>query len=99
MVLTNCTFLLNRREDVFERADQFLPGRFLEKTCPRTTTFGGGNRMCAGRNLALMATTIVLATIVDRLDLQTVAPGQTPLAKGIHLIPRDGLKVLVKDIA
>jgi len=61
-------------------ADQFIPERFAperEKLIPRYAylPFGAGARICIGNMFAMMEAQLILATIVQRVDL-ALHPGQ-----------------------
>jgi cytochrome P450 len=71
-------YLLHRRPDLYPDPLAFRPERFLEKP-PGTyewIPFGGGIRRCLGASFALMEMKVVLATILETVQLK---PG--PVAK------------------
>lgn len=66
---------LNRHPDLFPRPDEFDPARWLdEKQLPNlreyVQPFSIGSRACIGRNLAMIELTKVVATIVNRYDVE-----------------------------
>ena len=66
---------INRHKDLFVRPDDFDPERwFDEKQLPNLKTyvqpFSIGNRVCIGRNLAMIELTKVVATVVNRYDIE-----------------------------
>lgn len=93
MIATNCSYLLHRRHDLFPDPHTFKPERFLNGFAPMTTTFGGGGRSCAGRTLALAEIKAVVAAALTRIDLRLCRSPLPAVARGIHLVPRHGLRV------
>ncbi|MCU0497209.1 MAG: cytochrome P450 [Anaerolineae bacterium] len=70
-------FLNQHRPDFFPDPESFRPERFAdeaEKKWPkyRYFPFGGGPRICAGQALAMLQATLILAMIVQQLDLTRV---------------------------
>jgi cytochrome P450 len=66
---------LNRHPDLFPRPDEFDPSRWLdEKQLPNlkeyVQPFSIGGRACIGRNLAMIELTKVVATMVNRYDVE-----------------------------
>jgi cytochrome P450 len=97
VILTNCSYLLHRRSDVYPDADAFRPERFLEgrPAAHEMTTFGGGDRQCIGNPLALLEVKVVLATVIENVELRLASPPVKAVARGVHLVPEDGLKVVI----
>ncbi|MET4613326.1 cytochrome P450 [Rhodococcus sp. PvR044] len=64
--------LLHTHPDVWERPDQFDPGRFMERRYSpfEFAPFGGAHRRCIGSALAEYEMPIVLATILSRVRLE-----------------------------
>jgi cytochrome P450 len=93
-------YVTHRHPGAWENPEAFDPGRF-ESECVATRPpyayfpFGGGPRRCLGESFALMAATIVLATVSRQYSLALV-PGHTVVPEpGVALAPRDGLPMTV----
>lgn len=86
---------LHRRSEVFERADEFWPDRFLQaKYSPyEWVPFGGGTRRCLGMPFALFETKVVLAQLLRRYRLEVVQHDVRPAWRGMFLTPSEGLRV------
>ena len=85
------------RSDFFPNPEEFDPENFLgRKVKPRDwVPFGGGSRMCTGMGLAQLELAVVLATIVQRVDLE-LGPGSTePRRDGLTFQPANGLQARV----
>lgn len=67
---------IHRNPEVYDRPNDFIPERFLEK--PKHThgflPFGGGPRVCIGEPLAIMEATVVLKKLCERYLLEPVNP-------------------------
>jgi cytochrome P450 len=80
---------------------EFNPERWLEPeiaALPRFAyfPFGGGPRVCIGNHFAMLEATLVLATLLQSVELQTV-PGFTfGLEPSVTLRPKNGLRMLVR---
>jgi cytochrome P450 len=90
--------LVQMREDLYPRATEFRPERFLEEGTESYSwiPFGGGIRRCLGAALAQMEMAEVLRAVVPAVDLRPVRPRADPVVlRGITLAPRHGVKVQV----
>jgi len=76
--VTVCPYLLHRRPGSFPGPDAFAPSRWATSAEPQTyIPFGAGERICLGRQYALLETQLLLALIVSRFRLtfpQAVRP-------------------------
>jgi cytochrome P450 len=93
-------YVLHRHRRLWERPDDFDPGRFLPGARDRIgryayLPFGAGPRICIGAAFALQEATLVLATILRNFRI-ALAPGATvwPLQR-LTLRPRGGLPMLL----
>jgi cytochrome P450 len=94
-------FLTHRHPDFYENPEGFDPDRFApEKTSDwhrfQYFPFGGGPRKCIGNNFAITEMQLVVATVLQRFELE-LAPGH-PIAidAGLSLRPRHGILMTLK---
>lgn len=78
----------------------FRPERF-GADAPKPTPgsyqpFGGGQRTCIGKHFALMEATLILATVLHKVDLEAIEPERVRTRQAITLSPRDGLPFVVR---
>ena len=91
--------LVHRREDLYPRAGEFRPERFLDAGTASYSwlPFGGGIRRCIGAALAQAEMAEVIRGVVQEVDLQTVRDEPDPVVlKGITLAPKYGTRVRVR---
>jgi cytochrome P450 len=93
-------WVTHRRPDLWERADEFVPERFVGAG-PGTFApfayypFGGGARQCIGSQFALMEAQIVLATLAQRFELELV-PGQQIVPDATFTLrPKHGVRMRI----
>jgi cytochrome P450 len=92
--------LVHFREDLYERALEFRPERFLEDGVESYSwlPFGGGIRRCIGASLAQAEMAEVLRAIVPRVELSPVHERPDPVVlRGVTLAPKYGVPVQVLD--
>lgn len=94
-----CVRNIHRHPDFWEQPDRFDPDRF-EASRSKThrlafMPFGAGARMCIGNNLAMMEAVLILASVVQRFDLQMLTQGTMDHAFAITLRPRHGIQAKV----
>ena len=92
--------VIHRREDLYPRAGEFRPERFLVEDAPDTYTwipFGGGTRRCLGASFALTEMRIVLARVLQRAPgLRAADPKPARVQfRAITLTPRGGTRVIL----
>jgi len=92
-------WLLHRARDLWERADDFLPERFLGGKKPEPYTylpFSAGPRICPGASFGLTEAILCLATLAQRFKVR-IAPGfrVEPYCR-LTLRPKEGLKVVLE---
>jgi len=76
-------YVVHRHPDVWERPERFDPERFAggkDESRPRFAymPFGGGKRICTGREFAKMELRLVLSEVVRRYRLELVDPDTPP---------------------
>jgi cytochrome P450 len=91
------------REDVYPRAREFWPERFLQRAGAPPYSwlpFGGGIRRCVGASLAQTQMAEVLRTAIPAVSLRPVREKPDPvLMRGITLAPKHGVQVEVTQAA
>ncbi len=88
--------LTHLREDLYPRALEFRPERWLDGTVESYAwlPFGGGIRRCLGAALAQAEIAEVLRVAVPAVDLRPVRDRPDPVVlRGITLAPRFGVRV------
>jgi cytochrome P450 len=84
-------YLTHRRPDVYPDPEAFRPERFLERPAGTYTwiPFGGGVRRCLGASFALFEMKVVLATVLERVQLRTLDARDEPITRrAITFAPR-----------
>ncbi|HEY7960940.1 MAG TPA: cytochrome P450 [Solirubrobacteraceae bacterium] len=90
--------LVHHREDLYPRAREFRPERFVEDGAESYTwlPFGGGIRRCIGAALAQAEMAEVLRIVVTRTELEPERPEPDPVVlRGVTLAPKHGVPVRV----
>ena len=90
--------LVHLREDLYERAHEFRPARFLEDGAESYSwlPFGGGIRRCIGAALAHAEMAEVLRIVLPRVELRPLSDRPDPVVlRGITLAPKHGVRVSV----
>jgi cytochrome P450 len=89
--LSPSIYLTHRRPDIYPEPEAFRPERFLERPAGTYTwiPFGGGVRRCLGASFALFEMKVVLATVLERVRLQTLSGHDERVARrAITFAPR-----------
>jgi cytochrome P450 len=97
-------FGVHRNPALYQDPEQFRPERWLSnetRDLPRFAylPFGGGHRICIGNHFAQLEAGLLLATMVQRLELSVVPGFKLELAPVLTLRSRHGLPVLVSKRA
>jgi cytochrome P450 len=94
--LVQCLSETNRG-DAFPHPHRFDPDNFLSRKVRNNDwmPFGGGSRICTGMGLAQLEIAVVVATIVQRVDLELGSGSTAPRLSGIDYEPANGLRVRV----
>jgi cytochrome P450 len=90
--------LVHLREDLYPRAREFRPERFVEERAESYTwlPFGGGTRRCIGAALAHAEMAEVLRVMVPAVELRPLRERPDPVVlRGITLAPKHGVQVAV----
>ena len=70
---------IHRHPDFWEKADEFVPERFLDDTIKFSKNyypFGAGQRMCIGNNFAMYEMILAIISTVERYE---IAENKTPI--------------------
>jgi cytochrome P450 len=88
--------LVQRREDVFEAADDFRPERFLGKNPPPATwiPFGGGLRRCLGAALAMVEAVAVLKAVLQNVEICPGGSAEASKTRNITTVPARGARIV-----
>jgi len=93
--------LVHLREDLYPRAHEFRPERFLEDRAESYAwlPFGGGIRRCIGAALAHAEMAEVLRVAVAAVELRALRERPDPIVlRGITLAPKHGVEVIVERV-
>lgn len=101
MVMTS-PWITHRHRDVWEDPEAFVPERFsAERSRDRHRyahfPFGGGPRLCIGRDFALVEAVLVLATVAQRFRLDLVPGFPVQPAASVTLRPAKGVRVTLRS--
>jgi len=93
-------YVLHRHRRLWDRPDVFDPSRFLEPakaSIPRFAylPFGAGPRTCIGSSFALQEATIVLATLIQRFDMELLPSANVWPSQNVTLRPAFGLPMRI----
>ncbi len=83
----------------WKEPDQFVPERWLESAArPRFAhfPFGGGARTCIGNHFALQSITLVLATLLQRVELELQSARELRFAPSVTLRPSAEIRLAVR---
>jgi cytochrome P450 len=102
-------YIVGRNRSVWgEDADVFRPERWIRDETRETEhafqerlrlmnnadlTFGGGNRVCIGKHLALLEVYKVLATLVSRYDIKLAHPDRDWVTHNSFFVRQTGIEV------
>lgn len=87
---------LHRHPAVWDAPEEFRPSRFTAtarqgRPAHAYVPFGGGPRVCIGQSFATTEAVLVLATVLQRLELRGSAGHPVVPEALVTLRPRDGL--------
>jgi cytochrome P450 len=98
--LMPCMFLLQNDAEVYPEPERFEPERFLRADGPSSRVwlpFGAGPRHCIGSTLAMMATGVILRTVLERVEIEPDRPEPERIVRrNFTLGPERGARLVVK---
>ncbi len=99
-VLATSFHALHRHPDLWPDPDRFDPDRFLPEAVKARDPyaylpFGGGPRSCIGNHFALLEATLGIATVVDRVRLES-RTDHVPVTLGITQRPSAPVRAAVR---
>ena len=97
-------YAMHRNPRYFPEPDRFRPQRWLDGSTDALPKFayfpfGGGPRICIGQHFAMMEAALILATLLQSLEIEVHADFRLELAPIITLRSRHGLPVRVRQRA
>jgi cytochrome P450 len=93
--------LVHLREDLYPRAREFRPERFVQERAESYSwlPFGGGIRRCVGAALAHAEMAEVLRVTIPAVKLRALREQPDPIVlRGITLAPKHGVRVAVEQV-
>jgi cytochrome P450 len=96
-------YIVHRDPRYFADPNDFKPERWFDpklEELPRFAyfPFGGGPRVCIGTHFAMLEAALVLTTLLQTVELQTVPGFQFDVEPSITLRPKNGLRMLVRRL-
>ena len=93
---------IHRHPDFWENPDHFDPQNFVSEASKKRhplawMPFGAGQRLCIGKDFALMEGTLILSMLLQRFDVEMVAGHQPQPALSTTLSTKDGVWALLKE--
>ncbi|MEO0842571.1 MAG: cytochrome P450 [Cyanobacteria bacterium J06643_5] len=98
-VLVPCIYLAHRQQRTYKQPDKFIPERFLDRkfSAFEYLPFGGGYRGCIGSAFAVYEMKLILATILQKFELELADKKPVkPVRRGITIVPSGGVSMIVK---
>ena len=97
VTVAHCIAEARRREEVFPHPDTFDPRNFFERSLPRHAwnPFGGGIRICPGRDHGQLSLAVSLVTLLQRTELSLDSPERDRRIErsGMLHVPVGGLRL------
>lgn len=93
-------YATHHRPELWDEPEAFRPDRFLdeEKAPDRYTylPFGAGSRICLGNMFAMLEAQVILATMIQQVELALATADPVQMDTVITLRPRDPLRMTVR---
>ena len=101
-VVNLATYFIGRHPQFWQDPEQFDPDRFLPDKIKHQAKFaylpfGAGGHACISKNFALMEATIILATLVQKFQIELVPNQVIEIDPQFTLRPKYGIKVTVRQ--
>lgn len=99
--LLGCTYLMHHDPTLFEDPNEFRPERFLDPPTAKWTwlPWGGGQKTCPGRHLALLEMhTVLRATLSERCILPAGRAVERAQWRSVIVTPRAGSRVVLRRL-
>ena len=79
-------------KDLFPNPDNFDPDNFFERKVPinQWMPFGGGSRRCVGMGFALRQMPVAVATILQRMEIESSGDPLRSVRAGVVFVPSNG---------
>lgn len=99
-ILVHCAYLSQRSPDVFDNPEVFEPTRFLDTRIDPYVlgSFGGGSRMCVGRNYSKEEMRVILALVLSSMRLSRGEGVPAAQQQGLFMAPEDGMRCVAADL-
>jgi cytochrome P450 len=97
-IVMTSPWVTHRHPGLWDRPLAFDPDRFVEGGPPHRFAhfpFGGGPRMCIGADFALVEATLVMASLLQVVDVDPVPGFPVVPRTGVTLRPAHGIRVVV----
>jgi cytochrome P450 len=95
------SYVTHRRADLYEEPDAFRPERFLDKATEPDRyayfPFGAGPRICLGNMFAMLEAQVILATMMQQVQLQLAVTKPVELDTLVTLRPKEALLMQVAE--
>jgi cytochrome P450 len=96
------TYVIHRHPDIWEEPEKFDPWRFSpERSAGRHPLawlpFGAGQRLCVGKDFALMEAQLTLNRLMSRFDFELVPGHSLDLKLGATIRPKNGVWLRVRN--
>ncbi|MEM7132381.1 MAG: cytochrome P450 [Chloroflexota bacterium] len=96
------TYMIHRHPEEWDNADQFIPERFTPEASAKRhrwawVPFGAGQRMCIGREFALMEGQLALAMMAQRFRPSAIEGYEPQLRLSTTFQTKSGLRVKLSE--
>lgn len=94
------SYLIHRHPDFWSNPNEFNPDNFTPQQINQKPKFsylpfGGGQRICIGKNFALMEAAIIMAMVLQRFKIELISNQVVELDPTFTLRPKYGIQVRI----